>query len=117
MNHLERQVLDWIAESYPELNLGEQVSHLEVIEREYTGAGVTTSFDASGQLSELRSFNLVGPLVVSPALASDAETMLCIIDGVVDYLDILVRGDGSVEAIDTFKLLDEKVNFIDDPGA
>ena len=114
MSNLEKELLKWFSKEYPEFKLDKTISSLEVSDREYTGGGFVTSFTENKIEGCSSSFNLDGPLVKASILEIGAETTLVISNGQIDCLDVLVIGCGNIEELETFNLVAQEINYIDD---
>jgi len=114
VNNLEKELLKWFSQEYPEFKLGKAISSLVVSDREYTGGGFVTSFTKNIIEGCSSSFNLDGPLVKASILEIGAETTLIISNGQIDCLDVLVIGNGNIEGLETFNLVAQEINVIYD---
>ena len=113
MNDLEKSIIQFIVNSYPEEFQSICISDLTVSEREYTGSGVIVSFEhPSTDCIDSKSINFIGPLIEAPELDLGTETALYVENGCLDCLDILVRGGGHIQSVTSYQLLDEDVNFV-----
>ncbi len=116
MNKLEKEILLWIGETYPDEMLSDLIPSLKVVEREYTGSGVFVSFVHNKREGRSKSYHLIGPLIRSSNLEFGAETTLSVKNGSVDCLEILVIGSGAIEGVCSYELVKQEINFIVDKG-
>ena len=108
MNELEKEILNEIANSYPDLknNLIKHYSELRVKNREYTGIGIYVNFEYEiAELSPIDKNHLTGKAeLLIPTLEFPVTYEIAITNGKIDFME-LVSNDGDWNGgSDGFKL-------------
>lgn len=109
MTELELSILKWYSQRHREVGLSGLDTNLDVLRREFTEIGFFTYFKGSElPLRTNKSGCIPGPFIHSDQVPSGAMSLLCIRDGMVEYLEVAALDDSeTANSIENFELGDE----------
>jgi hypothetical protein len=105
---LERDVLDWIAAHTDDPALKQQLAHLEVLNREYTGVGSFTKLKVPPDSPRVPYRVLpvsASPWIESPQLEAGGGSVLFFADGRATDLELFANGGSFPEILATWRLI------------
>ena len=104
MKLLEKRILAWARDHYPELS--DQIDHLRVKAYDYTGVGIYISFLPLPDSLACNGFKSPyhGPEIESPHVEHGACSLIWVKDGKIDCVEVAAYGDHFPEELAEFAL-------------
>ena len=96
MDELEFKILKMVLDKHPSKNLEDQITSLQVVRREHTGAGLYVYFNSHENANlkpVLNTKRINGPLIESSKLQHGAGCIVWLDEGIIDFVEIFSYSD------------------------
>lgn len=108
---LEKSILDWISEKYPDPALRSQINKAIVTKREYTGVGwfVDLEIPEPRMLLDSKLISPInGPYIRSPQIEHDGGSILFHENGIIKLLELYANGDRFDKELSQYELFGDE---------